>query len=629
MNDTMVHRGPDDHGEVIIDCRHNEYCIGMAHRRLSIHDLSQLGHQPMYSNDGRVVVVFNGEIYNYAELRLEICGYTFKSDCDTEVILAAYLKWGIGFVNHIRGMFAIALLDQRDYSLYLIRDRMGKKPLYYYLDAGDLYYASELKPLMKNPNFHREINEKIVGKFLYRQYINAPNTIFQNTYKLKPGEILKFKHGKAEQWTYWDIAETYNQNLTSYSYEEAKDKLEKLLRNAVEERMAADVSVGEFLSGGYDSALVCAIAQSVSDTPIRTYSIGFDDEKINEAPFAKQIAQYLGTNHTEHYITEKEMLGLVKSIPQYYDEPFADPSQICTMLVSKLARKDVTVVLTGDGGDELFGGYTIYEKIASAQRKKVQGVVLHLLLKIPFVSNRVDFYKIPFVYRVASESFDSRIKTQTGSTHYLRALDRILICKEHDSYLDYVERRYKEKNWAYRRMLLDLDTYLPGDILCKVDRASMKYSLEARCPFLDKSIVEFSLGLPLEYKIADGKLKRLLRDITYKYIPKELMDRPKRGFSVPIERWLRNELREELLAYTDSGFLKKQGIFQEQETKKFVHSFLQNGNGGENTGNNYGKFVWSYFIFQQWYQRYKKSNEAGEDQMRYDELKEKIARGGV
>lgn len=607
MNNTMIHRGPDDHGEVIIDCRRNEYSVGMAHRRLSIRDLSELGHQPMYSNDGRVVVIFNGEIYNFTDLKLKMQGYSFQSNCDTEVILAAYLKWGIKFVDHLQGMFAIALFDKQEDILYLIRDRMGKKPLYYYLDAGNLYYASELKPLMENSHFHRKINEKIVGKFLYRQYINAPNTIFQDTYKLKPGEILKFQYGKMERWTYWDIAEIHNRKQIRGTYEDAKEELEKLLRNAVVARMAADVPVGEFLSGGYDSTLVCAIAQSISTSPIKTYSIGFDDEKLNEAPFAKQIAQYLGTNHTEHYISEKEMLNLVRSIPQYYDEPFADPSQICTMLVSKLAKEKVTVVLTGDGGDELFGGYTIYEKLVSAQQKKIEGVLLHYLLKLPYIKNKFDFCKIPFIYRVASESFDSRIKTQTGSGQYLEALDRILLCKEHDSYFEYVEKRYKENNWAYRRMLLDLDSYLPGNILCKVDRASMKYSLEARCPFLEKNVVEFSLKLPFEYKIADGESKRILKDITYKYIPKKLVDRPKQGFSVPIERWLRNKLKEELLAYTDSSFLKKQGIFDIYETQKFVYSFLRNGDGGENSGKNYGKFVWSYFIFQQWYQKYGKN----------------------
>lgn len=604
MNNAMVHRGPDDHGEEIFDCLKSVYCVGMAHRRLSIQDLSNLGHQPMSSDKGRVVIVFNGEIYNFHELKKELSGYPFRSNCDTEVILAAYLKWGIKFVSRLNGMFAIALFDKKDDTMYLIRDRIGKKPLYYYSKSGNIYFASELKPLMVNPNVHMEINNGIVGKFLYQQYINAPDTIFQSIYKLRPGEILRFRHGTAKKHKYWDVASMHNRKKNVISYDDAKERLEILLRDAVAMRMVADVPVGEFLSGGYDSALICALAQSVSSKPINTYSIGFCDEELNEAPFAKRIAQYLGANHTEYYITDKEMFGLVRSIPKYYDEPFADASQICTMLVSELAKKDVTVVLTGDGGDELFGGYTIYGKMASAQQKRWQGVILHYLLNVPYIKDKYDFCKIPFIYRVASESLDPRVRTQTGSGQYLTALDRILDCKEHISYLYHVEERYKEKDWAYRRMLLDMDTYLPGDILCKVDRASMKYSLEARCPFLDKDVMEFSLGFPLEYKIADGRLKRILKDITHKYIPKELMERPKQGFSVPIERWLRNELREELLSYTESTYLKSQGIFNSHETQKFIWSFLQNGDGGKNTGKNYSMFVWSYFIFQQWYQRY-------------------------
>lgn len=295
------------------------------------------------------------------------------------------------------------------------------------------------------------------------------------------------------------------------------------------------------------------------------------------------------------------MLDLVRSIPIYYDEPFADSSQICTMLVSSLASKEVKVVLTGDGGDELFGGYTIYEKLALAQKKKVLGWMLHNLLKIPYVQSRFEYTTVPLVYRIASESFDVKTKTQTGSGQYFEILDKILIQKKHINYLDPIEDIYKEDDWVYTRMLLDLDTYLPGDILCKVDRASMKYSLEARCPFLDKSIIEFSLGLPLEYKIKNNELKRILKDITFKYIPKELMDRPKKGFGVPIEHWLKNEFKEELWDYTDTNYLKRQGIFEPIETQNFISFFMNNKDGGQNTGKNYAKFVWSYFVFQQWY----------------------------
>lgn len=604
MNNTMIHRGPNDHGEEIYVGQDISYGIGLAHRRLSIVDLSTKGHQPMHSLNKRVSLVFNGEIYNFKELKEELDGYPFQSNCDTEVIIASYLKWGIKCIDKFNGMFAIALYDREDDTLYLVRDRIGKKPLYYYLKDGSLYFASELKPLMANPYFEKKINEKIISKYLYRQYINAPDSIFEDTYKLEPGGILKFTKGKVEKWKYWDIADMYKEKHTTFTYEEALDEFEILMKDAVQKRMVADVSVGEFLSGGYDSALVCALAQSVLDRPIRTYSIGFEDEKLNEAPFAKEISKYLGTNHTEHYISEKEMFNLVDSIPHYYDEPFADSSQICTMLVTELAKKDVTVVLTGDAGDEFFGGYTIYDRLIDAQKVKGKGLLLHYLYKIPGVDKIKDFRTLSFPLKIAAESMDPKVKTQSGTGYYFDTLNNLLICENQISCLDPIEERYGENNWAYRRMLTDMDTYLPGDILCKVDRASMKYSLEARCPFLDKNVMEFSLGLPLEYKIKNGNLKSMIKDLTYRYIPKELMDRPKQGFAVPREKWMRNELKEELLSYIDRDYLVKQNIFRVDETRQFVYDFVENGNRGGNTGKNHAGFVWAYFIFQKWYEYY-------------------------
>lgn len=602
MNNTMIHRGPNDHGEEIYPCLYSDYSVGMAHRRLSIMDLSILGHQPMHSENKRLTVIFNGEIYNFQELKEELNEYEFKSNCDTEVIIAAYLKWGIKCIDKFNGMFAIAIYDRKDESLYLIRDRIGKKPLYYYYDSENLYFASELKAIMENKYFPKKINENVLGMYLYKQYINAPKSIFKDTYKLEPGAILKFKKGILEKWKYWDVAEKYNEKKLDITYEEATEQFEMLLIDAVKRRMVADVPVGEFLSGGYDSALVCALAQSISKEPIRTYSIGFEDEKLDEAPYAKMVAKHLGTNHTEYYITEKEMFGLVDSIPKYYDEPFADSSQICTMLVSEVAKKDITVVLTGDAGDEFFGGYNMYRTIGLAEEKKYVGKLLYYLYKIPLVDSIHPYVSLPFKYRIASESIDENIKTQVGSGDYFPKLDRLLLNEEKQEYLYHIEKKYHEKSWVYRRMLLDMDTYLPGDILCKVDRASMKYSLEARCPFLDKEVMEFSLGLPLEYKINNGNLKRIIKDVTHKYIPQELMDRPKQGFGVPREKWLRNELREELLSYIDYDFLAKQEIFNINEIQKYVHFFIDNGNAGP--GKNFGSHVWAFFVFQKWYKYY-------------------------
>lgn len=604
MNNTLIHRGPNDHGEEIYIGKTPEYGIGLAHRRLSIVDLSVKGHQPMHSFDKRVSLVFNGEIYNFQELKEELRDYPFQSSCDTEVIIAAYLKWGIQCVDRFNGMFAIALYDREDEALYLIRDRIGKKPLYYYLKDENIYFASELKPLMVNPHFEKRINEEIISKYLYRQYINAPDSIFENTYKLEPGGILKFVKGNVEKWKYWDIADTYKTKSTTLTYEEALCEFEVLMREAIQKRMVADVPVGEFLSGGYDSALVCALAQSLSDTPIRTYSIGFEEENLDEAPFAKQIASHLGTKHTEHYISEEEMFNLVDSIPYYFDEPFADSSQICTMLVSELAKQDVTVVLTGDAGDEFFGGYTIYDKLLSAQKMNTLGSLLHYFYKIPGANKIKDFRTLSLPLKIAAETMDPNVKTQTGTAYYLNILRNLLLCKKQICGLDPIEKKYEEQSWAYRRMLIDMDTYLPGDILCKVDRSSMKYSLEARCPFLDKNIMEFSLGLPLEFKIRNGNLKSLIKDLVYRYIPKEMMDRPKQGFSVPIEKWLRSQLKEELMSYVERDYLIRQNIFEVDATRQFIQDFVVNGDKGKKTGQNYTKFAWAYYVFQKWYEKY-------------------------
>lgn len=604
MNNSMSHRGPDDHGEEIYSCYKSNYCVGLAHRRLSIMDISKLGHQPMHSEDNRISVIFNGEIYNFNEIKKEIPEYTFKSTCDTEVIIASYLKWGIKCVEHFNGMFSIAIYDRKDEAIYLVRDRIGKKPLYYYLIENCIYFSSELKALMINKNFKKKINEHILSKYLYRQYINAPDSIFENTYKLEPGGILVFKQGKLKKWKYWDVAEQFNNLHYDKSYDEAKFDFECLIRDAVKMRLVADVPVGAFLSGGYDSALICAMAQRMTDNPLRTYSIGFEDNFLDEAPFAKKIANYLGTEHTEYYISENDMFGLVDSIPQYYDEPFADSSQICTMLVSELAKKDVTVVLTGDGGDEFFGGYSIYGKVASAQQKEQLGKLVHYFYKLPFANRIKDYKTLSFPMKIASETMDSRMRTQSGTSYYFERLNNLLLCKNQIVCLDPIEDRYNDNNWTYRRMLTDMETYLPGDILHKVDRATMKYSLEARCPFLDKEIMEFSLSLPLDYKIRNDILKKLVKDVTYKYIPKELMDRPKQGFAVPRGRWLRNELKEKLLYFTSHDFISRQNIFDEREIQRFVYDYIQNGNRGQRTGYNHEAYVWAYYVFQGWYERF-------------------------
>lgn len=603
MNSTLIHRGPDDYGEEIYDVS-DGYSVGLAHRRLAIVDLSLLAHQPMHSVNRDISLVFNGEIYNYKDLREELSiEYPFNSYSDTEVIIAAYLKWGKEFVNYLNGMFAIALFDKGNESLLLVRDRIGKKPLFYCVENGSLYFASELKGIIKNQYYKKQINTELVGQYLRKQYIVSPNCIYKNTYKLQPGTMLEFKKGTISISKYWDIAEIYNKSELVNDYEECKYELNKRLRDAVYRRLVADVPVGAFLSGGYDSSIICAIAQELSSNPIKTFCIGFYDKKINEAHYAKNIAEYLGTEHTELYISDSETLRLVNEVPKFYDEPFADGSQIATMLVSQLAREKVTAVLTGDGGDEFFSGYNRYSLLQKAQKLDRLGVLLHYLRKIPAVENKWRKNRIPLKYRIISDDLNNNVRTQSGVNTYIRMINGMLLENSDDLYFSF-EAKYHEKRWDIRRMLLDQETYLPDDNLCKVDRASMKYSLECRCPILDKEVMEYTYKIPQKYKNDNGNQKKILKDIAYDYIPKELLERPKQGFGVPLNTWMRNPLRKQLESYIEGDFLRKQNIFHVENTQRLVVNYLQNGDQGKGSGANYSILVWPFFIFQQWYEMY-------------------------
>lgn len=606
MNDTMYHRGPDDSGEEIYELP-GGYRAGFAQRRLAIMDLSALGHQPMHSDNGRVSVVFNGEIYNFQEIRAELSDYTFRSNCDTEVIIAAYLKWGIGCVERFVGMYAIALLDRESGEVYLVRDCIGKKPMYYWLDGENLVFASELKPVMACPGFQKKIRKDILSRYLYQQYINAPETIFEDVCKLEPGAVLAFSGGRVKTWKYWDIKEAYHRGRKNQveDYAQAKAELKERLKKATAYRMISDVPLGAFLSGGYDSSLITAIAQEHSKEPVKTFSIGFHEEKYNEAKYAKQVADYLGTDHTELYIDEKQMFDLVESIPTYYDEPFADSSQIPSMLVAALAKEKVTVVLSGDGGDEFYCGYNIYENVAQAQMLDIPGGIVHGLCNLPLVRRAGIGDKLPFRVRVIAENRNRETKTQFGASNYIVRAKKMVRNDGHAMPCHYeIESGYGEDKWQIRRMLLDMDTYLPGDILCKVDRASMKYSLEARCPILDKDVMEYSFRIPHGFKFHKGDKKHILKDIAYDYIPKELLDRPKVGFGVPLDKWLRGPLKEQLLAYSEKEYLERQGIFDAEYVSGMVRDYIKTGDGGPATGANYSKLSWSFFIFEQWYQRY-------------------------
>ena len=611
MNDTMKERGPDDSGTQLWELPGGR-TLGMAQRRLSILDLSELGHQPMSTPDGRLSLVYNGEIYNYRELREELPEYSFRSNCDTEVILAAYLKWGIRCVERFNGMFAFALYDRESGELFLARDRMGQKPLYYWKSGDQLVFASVLAPIMKCPGFQGKIRKEVLPRFLFQEYINAPETILEDVFKVEPGTVLTW-HDASSRMTscrYWDVSERYEamQSEPVSDFGEAKEQLKELLRSAVRRRMIADVPLGSFLSGGYDSSLISAIAQEqLGSTPLQTFSIGFEEKDYDESPYAAAIAEYLGTDHTQRIIGEQDLLELVSDLPKFFDEPMSDSSQIPTMLVSKLAREKVTVALSGDAGDEFFCGYGIYDLVRKAQKLDGIGRLAHGVGQLPLGHGKKLEDCYPFRVQVISANRNPKTRTQFGAGSYVELAGRLVQRSEDDPLLPVnyeTEDRYPSENWQITRMLLDMDTYLPGDILAKVDRASMKYSLENRCPFLDPEVMLYSYRLDHDLKYHREKSgwskKYILKQLAGDYIPRELLERPKKGFSVPLGKWLSGPLREQLLTYGNAQFLKEQGIFKPEEVTQLIAKFLSEGDKGAGTGQNYSGLLWSFFVFQQW-----------------------------
>lgn len=606
MGNSLAHRGPDGHGEAVYQLDHL-YNVGLASRWLHIGNKFDQCFQPMQSENGRVSVVFDGEIYNFKDIRDEINSYIFKTDCDAEVILAAYLKWGIGFISKLNGNFAIALLDRGENTLYLIRDIMGTKPLHYYVNKDkDIVFASEIKALLMYSDFEKEVNTEIIGSYLHHAYINGTDTIYRNVHKVEKGHILKIKNGEIEDVEYWSIAQKYNACSKSKveDYEQAKYELKKRIEAAVALRISDDMPIGCFFSGGYDSSLIAAIAQERSSKPVCTYSVGFYEKEFDEAHYAKNVAKHLGTKHTEMYFEESEMLRMIEDFPVYFAEPVADEAVIPTLLMSSRVRKDLPAVLTGTGGDELFiGGLSIYSILQDAQRKQKTGRLLHLLRKMPGIRNGKFWDQLPLIYKIVSEDTNYEVKTQTGVEGYTRNIDNILIHKPLNYYFEW-ESKYDEKNYGVIRSLLDLDTYTPNCELHKEDRGTMRFALERRSPFLDKNVMEYAFRLPREYKMEGLIGKKILRELCYGYIPRELLDRPKAGFCVPLDKWLRGPLKEKLTDLTNRDFLIRQGIFQPDETIMFVKRYLQTGDQGSFSGKNYSKIIWPFFIFQQWYDYY-------------------------
>jgi asparagine synthase (glutamine-hydrolysing) len=596
MVETLHHRGPDDSG-VWTD---QESGIALGHKRLSIIDLSPLGHQPMASASGRFQIVYNGEIYNHPELRLELeaNGHSFRGHSDTEVLLASIEQWGIEpTLQRMNGMFAFALWDTQQRRLTVARDRIGIKPLYYGW-AGDVFvFASELKAIRAHPTFGGEIDRRAIALLLQHCYIPAPYSIYRGIHKLPPGTSLQLdSNGKAsaEPVPYWRLSDGVQQGETKPfdgSAEEASRELERRLRDSVRLRMIADVSLGAFLSGGIDSSTVVALMQAESSQAVRTFSIGFHEQQFNEATYASAVAEHLGTEHVEYYVTAREALDVIPELPKIYDEPFADSSQIPTFLVSQIARQHVTVCLSGDGGDELFAGYNRYEHISRIWKK------------IGWLPAALRFAAATLL----KAAFPRRGKFTQGLLKSPNAQAAYAYLNTHWKDLGEVVAEYEPAPtiwddgdaWNLRTafveqmMHLDAMTYLPDDILVKVDRASMAVGLEARVPLLDHRVVEFAWSLPLGLKANLGETKIPLRSVLQRHVPRELFERPKVGFGVPIDQWLRGPLRdwgEELLS---ADRLQQEGYFEAAPIRQRWSEHLAGTH-------DWHYWLWDVLMFQAW-----------------------------
>ncbi|MGI8549129.1 MAG: asparagine synthase (glutamine-hydrolyzing) [Gemmatimonadaceae bacterium] len=619
MTSCVAHRGPDDAGAWC------DYSVGIAlgFRRLSIIDLSATGHQPMHSASGRYVCTFNGEVYNFADLRNELAaiGASFRGHSDTEVLLAAFEQWGVvEGIKRAAGMFAIAVWDRQERCLHLIRDRLGEKPLYYGAPGGSLLFGSELKALRAHPSWRGEINRGALALYLRHNYVPAPYSIYSGVRKVVPGTIVTFTDGDFDLpcvTTYWSALETAEHaaaNPLNESDAAMVDQLDALLRRTIRDEMVADVPLGAFLSGGVDSSLLVAMMQAQSAAPVRTFTIGFDEPGYNEATHAKRVAQTLGTDHTELYVTPAETMAVIPRLPAMYDEPFADSSQIPTFLVAQLARKSVTVSLSGEGGDELFGGYNRYfwgdrlwRRLKPVPHPMRRALSRSLRAVSPARWDAVAATLQPVLparYHVVAAGHKAH-KTATflgarTSDDMYRALmthwpvpSDIAGAPEPRTLLTGAERMPAFEDPIQRMMYFDLVTELPDDILVKVDRATMAVSLESRAPFLDHRVAEFAWRIPMRQKIRHGEGKWLLRQVLYKYVPRELIERPKMGFGVPIDSWLRGPLKDWAASLLAPDRLRREGYLAEAPITEAWRA-QQSGEAND------AHLLWGVLMFQAW-----------------------------
>ncbi len=590
MTTCLAHRGPDAAGYYT----NLSGSLGFGHRRLSILDLSTAANQPMTSHNGRYIIAFNGEVYNFQEIAAKLNIIT-KTTSDTEVILEAFLLKGVEAVQLFNGMFAIAIYDTLQDELYLFRDRLGVKPIYYYFKDGVFAFASELKALLSSDYIkgNIEVNKAVIPTYLNVGYVPEPHTIYTHIYRQPAGSVATVINGEMTIKNYWTPEEKIKPAVVS-DFAGAKKELKSLLETSVKYRMISDVPFGTFLSGGIDSSTVTAIAQKVSEKPVKTFSIGFKEATHNESEFARDVANKLGTQHTEFIVSETDALALIDRMLTAYDEPYTDSSAIPTMLVSKLARQHVTMVLTGDGGDELFHGYGAYTWAKRLDKGLVKGLRKPLAFALSMMGER--FKRGSEVINYADEArIKSHIFSQEQYLFSTRELDALLVPSFTRSIL--LEETFhgleRKLSAAEEQALFDIKYYLKDDLLVKVDKASMQFSLEARSPFLDYRIVEFALNLDEKLKIHNGTAKYLLKEVLYDYLPRETFNRPKWGFSIPLGKWLKNELNYLLKDYLNKDVIEQCGVVQFEAVETLLNRFY----AGENYLYNR---LWALVVLHKW-----------------------------
>lgn len=592
MTDCMQHRGPDA-GGYWYDAGSG---AGLGHRRLSIIDLSESANQPMDSSDGRYTIVFNGEVYNFLEIKKEIQeaapGLVFRTHSDTEVILESFRIWGTKAVEKWNGMFAAVIWDKQEQRLFLFRDRLGKKPIYYFWNGSDFAFASELKSLLRLPGIGRDTDPQAVYAYLQLGYIPGPMSIYRDIRKMSAGSYAICGQGMLEEHEYWHPADAIVPQVLT-DEQEALRRLEELLQSSVAYRMISDVPFGTFLSGGIDSSLVTALAQRNSSVPVNTFSIGFTDSKFDESGYAAAIAAHLGTNHHTFRVTEKDALALVPRLVDAYDEPYADSSAIPTMLVSKLAKQHVTMTLSGDGGDEAFHGYGMYRWAERLSKRHIWHS-RHLIAAVLEAGNNrsrraAGVFKVPTAGKMPAHIFSQE--------QYLFSEKELssLLLKDHYTDITTLYRGATGRRLtaAENQSLFDLQLYLKDDLLVKVDRASMQFSLETRSPLLDYRVIEFALNLHPSLKVKDGVQKYLLKQLLYKYVPASFFDRPKWGFAVPLVKWLKKDLRPLLDDYLAEPVIKKHGWVDADMVAKMKRRYLEGQDFLYNR-------LWALVLLHQW-----------------------------